>query len=86
MGDGQVSTIESRNRNANGHECNCVWMGHMDRMIILHLWGMRERRILKRAREKIPNKAPREPIDANMRQNGGCPTLMESCEIVTEMM
>ena len=39
-------------------------MAHMDRMIILHLWGMRERRILKRAREKISNKAPREPIDA----------------------
>ena len=44
-------------------------MAHMDRMIILYLWGMREGRILKRAREKISNKAPREPIDA-MRQWG----------------
>ena len=26
-------------------------MAHMDRKIILHLWGMRERRVLKRARE-----------------------------------
>ena len=44
-------------------------MAHMDRMIILHLWGMRERRILKSAREYIASKAPREPIDA-MRQWG----------------
>ena len=44
-------------------------MAHMDRMIILHLWGMRERRILKRTLEYIANKAPREPIDA-MRQWG----------------
>ena len=34
-------------------------MAHMDRMIILYLWGMREGRILKRAREKISNKAER---------------------------
>ena len=33
-------------------------MAHMDRMIILHLWGMRERRILKRAREKSRIKLP----------------------------
>ena len=26
-------------------------MAHMDRMIILHLWGMRERQTLKCARE-----------------------------------
>ena len=36
-------------------------MARMDRMIILYLWGMREGRILKRAREQISNKAPREP-------------------------
>ena len=35
---------------------------HVDRMIRLHLWGMRERRILKRAKTNL-NKAPREPID-----------------------
>ena len=47
-------------------------MAHMDRMIIVNLWGMRERRILKRVREKISNKAPQEPIDAisYMRLNG----------------
>ena len=39
-------------------------MAHMDRMIILHVWRERERWILKRAREQISNKAPREPIDA----------------------
>ena len=39
-------------------------MAHMNRMVILYLWGMRERRFLKRARERISNKAPREPIDA----------------------
>ena len=39
-------------------------MAHIDRMIILDLWGMRERRILKRAREKTRIKLPREPIDA----------------------
>ena len=44
-------------------------MAHMNRVVILHLWVMRERRILKRAREKKSNKAPREPIDA-MRQQG----------------
>ena len=44
-------------------------MAHMDRMIILHVWGKRERRILKRTREQISNKTPGEPIDA-MRQWG----------------
>ena len=37
---------------------------HMDRMLIVHVWGMREEQSSKRAREKISNKAPREPMDA----------------------
>ena len=44
-------------------------MAHMDRMIIVHVWGMREEQNSKRARKKISNKAPREPMDA-MCQNG----------------
>ena len=39
-------------------------MAHMDRMIIVLVWGMREEQNSKRAREKILNKAPREPMDA----------------------
>ena len=30
-------------------------MAHMNRTTIFHLWGMRERRTLKRAREKVSN-------------------------------
>ena len=39
-------------------------MAHMDRMVMVHVWGMREEQNSKRAREKISNKAPREPMDA----------------------
>ena len=39
-------------------------MAHMDRMVMLHVWGMREEPNSKRVREKISNKAPREPMDA----------------------
>ena len=39
-------------------------MAHMDCMIIIYVWGMREDQNSKRAREKILNKAPREPMDA----------------------
>ena len=44
-------------------------MAHMDRMVMVHVWGMREEQNSKRAREKISNKAPQEPMDA-MRQMG----------------
>ena len=36
----------------------------MDRMIIVHVWEMREEQNSKRAQKKISNKAPREPMDA----------------------
>ena len=39
-------------------------MAHMDRMVMVHVWGMREEQNSKRARKKISNKAPREPMDA----------------------
>ena len=41
-------------------------MAHMDRMVIYHLWGMREERILNRARENYLEYAPQEPIDATV--------------------
>ena len=39
-------------------------MAHMNRMVMVHDWRMREEPNSKRAREKISNKAPREPMDA----------------------
>ena len=39
-------------------------MAHMDRMIIVQVWGMRDEQTSKRALEKISNKAPWEPMDA----------------------
>ena len=44
-------------------------MAHMDRMVIQHLWRMREEQNLNRARENYLEYAHREPIDA-MRQKG----------------
>ena len=35
-------------------------MAHMDRMIIVHVWGMREEQNSKRAQKEISNKAPRD--------------------------
>ena len=34
-------------------------MAHMDRMVMVYVWGMREEQNSKRAREKISNKSPR---------------------------
>ena len=53
-------------------------------MIILHLWGMRARRILKRAREEISNEAPWEPIVtlSAMRQWGNTVRILQgSCPL-----
>ena len=44
-------------------------MAHMVRMVISHLWVMREERNLNRAREKKFKNAPQEPIEA-MRRKG----------------
>ena len=44
-------------------------MAYMNRMVVLHMWAMRERRIFEARAQKKSNKAPREPIDA-MRQRG----------------
>ena len=38
-------------------------MAHMDRMVMIHVWGMREEQNSKRVRKIISNKA-REPMDA----------------------
>ena len=39
-------------------------MAHLDRMVMVHVWGMREEQNSKRAQKQISNKAPREPMDA----------------------
>jgi hypothetical protein len=39
-------------------------MAHMDRMVMVHVWVMREEQNSQRAREEISNKVPREPMDA----------------------
>ena len=44
-------------------------MAHMNRVVLLHLCGMREERNLNRARENYLEYAPQEPIDA-MHQKG----------------
>jgi hypothetical protein len=38
-------------------------MAHVDRMVMVHVWGMCEEQNSKRA-QKNSNKAPREPMDA----------------------